>query len=1211
MAEALGTVASILQLFDTALRIRERIQDFRNAPQEQQKLLSEMDNLRLLLQELQPRIAGNLSNPNLQNMKSPLADFEAAMKKLVRKLNPVDGRFAKLWKQLKWSLEEKKEAQETLRKFGDFKLLLNSWLVIDLWDIGQQHGHDTAEQFSDATKQRERNHTAVTNSMGTLNAGVTTIVDRISEQQRQINSVGHSVDDMANKVDVVNTGVVHISDMQERERQEKERMQIIDWLSPINFFLRHADISRVRQQDTGGWLLADTVFKRWESGSGRTIWCRGIPGAGKTVLVSKVVDHLTVESENEGETDTQTPVNLLSGLWRQLVLGRDLGPLAKKLYQQHREKGTTPSLDQVLDMLNYVIERYSKVYIVIDAIDEYPEAPRLILLQRLTAMSPGVNLMIMSRPHIVPQLSSFPILETLDIRLTEGDLQTYVDAQIDSSPRLSKHVHKQPSLREDIHFQINNHTVDGMFLLAKLHMESLTAKNTIAAVREALTNLPKSLRDSYEIAMERIQSQNEEDRKTAHSALTWVANAKRPLTISEITMALAIEPGAQCLDKDNVLDIEIILAVCAGLVIVDEKLSVVRLVHYTTQEYLDSLQAERFPDAQTEITRTLLTFLAFDGFPHLSWSNWDTSPSPLVGYSQYCLAHAAGKPEGPLRNMIVEFLGRAPPQPSALWIAAAANLLETVKFLLEEAPMNKFLNGSGISIASYYGHLQMVKLLVENGADMNGREDHWPPLTAASQVGHDTIVQFLLENGVDVNACGRYHGCALHVALVNNHEKIARMIIEHGADVNLQGEQGGALTMASWYGMENIVALLLEHGADINARGGQFDFALHTALVNKHEKIARLLIENGADVNLQGEHGGALMVALWCGMENIVVLLLERGADINMRGGQFDFALHTALVTKQENIAQLLIRSGADVNLQSKHGGALTVASWYGMENIVCLLLERGAEVNTRGGQYDFALHAALANKQERVARLLIENGADVNIQGVYGAALTTAVWYGMENIVCLLLQQGAVVNAHGGQYDFALHTALARKHERITQLLIENGADINLQGKHGGALTTASWYGAENIVRLLLQNGAEVNARGGRCEFALHAALINRHRKIVHLLIENGANVNALGRKLCCPLGLAADWGDENLVRLLIDNSADPNANGGAALWSALRNGRETAVRLLLEYGADANLQDKKYGVCSAGTIRPGLQSYRPVTAQARGKGHLVWDPS
>jgi hypothetical protein len=100
------------------------------------------------------------------------------------------------------------------------------------------------------------------------------------------------VDNVTKKVDVVSTGVVHISDTQERERQgerggettrfsselstEKERMRIIDWLSPINFFPRHAEIARVRQKETGGWLLADPRFKRWQSGSQRILWCPGI-----------------------------------------------------------------------------------------------------------------------------------------------------------------------------------------------------------------------------------------------------------------------------------------------------------------------------------------------------------------------------------------------------------------------------------------------------------------------------------------------------------------------------------------------------------------------------------------------------------------------------------------------------------------------------------------------------------------------------------------------------------------------------------------------------------------------------------------------------------------------------------------------------------------------------------------------------------------------
>jgi hypothetical protein len=57
---------------------------------------------------------------------------------------------------------------------------------------------------------------------------------------------------------------------------DEERIKVIDWLSPINFFLQHADISQARQPGTGEWLLDDPHFKDWKTGSGRTLWCHGI-----------------------------------------------------------------------------------------------------------------------------------------------------------------------------------------------------------------------------------------------------------------------------------------------------------------------------------------------------------------------------------------------------------------------------------------------------------------------------------------------------------------------------------------------------------------------------------------------------------------------------------------------------------------------------------------------------------------------------------------------------------------------------------------------------------------------------------------------------------------------------------------------------------------------------------------------------------------------
>ncbi|KAG8825907.1 hypothetical protein FRC18_010190, partial [Serendipita sp. 400] len=65
---------------------------------------------------------------------------------------------------------------------------------------------------------------------------------------------------------------------------DEERQKILDWLSPINFFARQNEIFSTRQPDTGTWLLESSEFQKWKSGEAKTLWCVGMPGAGKTVM---------------------------------------------------------------------------------------------------------------------------------------------------------------------------------------------------------------------------------------------------------------------------------------------------------------------------------------------------------------------------------------------------------------------------------------------------------------------------------------------------------------------------------------------------------------------------------------------------------------------------------------------------------------------------------------------------------------------------------------------------------------------------------------------------------------------------------------------------------------------------------------------------------------------------------------------------------------
>jgi len=115
-------------------------------------------------------------------------------------------------------------------------------------------------------------------------------------------------------------------------------------------------------------------------------------------------------------------------------------------------------------------------------------------------------------------------------------------------------------------------------LLARLHIDSLVSKTNRREVRRALDNLPKEVDATYEEAMERIQAQIEDDKKLAERVLSWITYALRPLSLKEVQHALAVEPGMTEMDSEAIEDEEILTSVCAGLVVIDEESSIIRLV---------------------------------------------------------------------------------------------------------------------------------------------------------------------------------------------------------------------------------------------------------------------------------------------------------------------------------------------------------------------------------------------------------------------------------------------------------------------------------------------------------------------------------------------------------------------------------------------------------------------------------------------------------
>lgn len=261
------------------------------------------------------------------------------------------------------------------------------------------------------------------------------------------------------------------------ERQDdQERLGILDWLTPIDYAPQQSDFISRRQAGTGQWLLDSPKFHAWLQADKHTLFCPGIPGAGKTILTSIVVNELTTRFENDKSIcvayiycnfrrqDEQKADDLLANLLRQLAQGRPSLPEdVKSLYDKHKDKHTRPSFDESLKALQSVTTIYSRAFIIVDALDEC----QAINGCRSRFLSEIFNLQAKSRANIfatsrfIPEITErFEGSMSLEIRANEHDVRRYVDGHMSHLPSF---VGRSPDLQEEIKAKIVK-AVDGMYV---------------------------------------------------------------------------------------------------------------------------------------------------------------------------------------------------------------------------------------------------------------------------------------------------------------------------------------------------------------------------------------------------------------------------------------------------------------------------------------------------------------------------------------------------------------------------------------------------------------------------------------------------------------------------------------------------------------------------------------------------------------------------
>ena len=191
--------------------------------------------------------------------------------------------------------------------------------------------------------------------------------------------------------------------------------------------------------------------------------------------------------------------------------------------------------------------------------------------------------------------------------------------------------------------------------------------------------------------------------------------------------------------------------------------------------------------------------------------------------------------------------------------------------------------------AAENGHLEVVKLLLANNADVNVEdEDTSTPLHAAAQHGHLEVVKLLLAKNADVNAVEIYKSTPLHYAAENGHLEVVKLLLANNADVNaVDNCTNTPLYDAAWHGHLEVVKLLLVNKANVNAVDKCTRTPLHYAAWRGHLEVVKLLLENHANVNaVNGNANTPLHKAAENGHLEVVKVLLENDADFKEKNLQ-------------------------------------------------------------------------------------------------------------------------------------------------------------------------------------------------------------------------------------------------------------------------------------------------------------------------------------
>ena len=391
----------------------------------------------------------------------------------------------------------------------------------------------------------------------------------------------------------------------------QQHADLMKWICPydVDPFDNYQAAFNRRQPGTGDWLMKLDIFEAWSQQDCGIFWMRGLPGCGKTVLTTTVIEYVQYSLVGKDERiglayfyfDYRDPAkqNLdacLAILVRQLLDQNPQGIQQLERLREQRQRNLSRNLttSEYVRLLRELANLQTKVYIVIDALDEAQD-PRAFIdaLRQLLDRECGtlIAVLISSRNNTSFESPLMPVTAKHLLISNEynDDVQLFIASEVNK--RFASGKLKVPDVSLiDLTISKLVERADGLFQQAVLLIEFVFAGNTSRSIRKALTELPNGLEEIYEKILRKTTSENRRHVNEIKRSLQWLSMSFLPLTPTMLTEAASIDPVDAFLDFEALMDEADLIGMLSSLVLVDWKHvpPVVSLAHQTVLEYLQS-----------------------------------------------------------------------------------------------------------------------------------------------------------------------------------------------------------------------------------------------------------------------------------------------------------------------------------------------------------------------------------------------------------------------------------------------------------------------------------------------------------------------------------------------------------------------------------------------------------------------------------------------